>query len=259
MKRLITVTLLLSVMGGPFLSAPVFPQEAYYPPKPGVPINDFANLLSPGTSAKLDKLSRDLLDRTGAALVVATVETITPETIEEYANKLFEKWGIGEKGKDNGVLILVAVKEQKTWIEVGYGLEGAIPDARAFQIYRDVMVPHFKQGDFDQGIDLAAQAIAALIAKEYGVEIEGLDRVPSGTRKAGGRHKSPSALIILSFILIVVMVVVLRSVGSRGGRSGGGYSGGGFWTSGGGGGGFSGGFGGFGGGMSGGGGAGGGW
>lgn len=257
MKRLITVTLLLSVIGGPLLSAPVFPQEAYYPPKPGVPINDFANLLSPGTSAKLNKLSRDLLDRTGGTVVVATVETIAPESIEEYANKLFEKWGIGEKGKDNGVLILVAVKERKARIEVGYGLEGAIPDAKASQIIRQVMLPRFKTGDFNTGIDRAVQAVSGLIAKEYGVEIEGLDRVPSGSGSTGGRLKTPSALITIFFILIVIIITVLRVFGVGGRHSGGGYYGGGSWS--GGGGGFSGGFGGFGGGMSGGGGASGGW
>lgn len=222
-------------------------------PEPIGYVNDFAGILSPETEVKLNRLIGDLEKQTTAQVAVATVESISPETVEIYTNKLFEKWGVGQKEKDNGVLILVAVMERKTWIEVGYGLEGAIPDARVSRIYRDIMVPAFGKGDFNDGIFRTVKAIAGLIAEESGVEIDGVSPPPSMKISSRTRGGGIFALVILIFVLISF----LRS-GSR--RSGTNSRGGGFWV-GGGTGGFSGGFGGggFGGGMSGGGGAGGGW
>lgn len=233
----------------------VFGGEAFYPRETGF-VNDFAGIISPGTEAKISAWCRDIERQTTAEVAVATVKSIAPETVETYANKLFEKWGIGKKGKDNGVLLLVALKERKTRIEVGYGLEGAIPDAKASAIYRKIMVPNFRSGDFDQGILKATEAIAALIAQEYQVQINGVD---PGTLSAIKPRSALSRIIGGLFTLLIFIFIFGSRMGlfgwmmlGAGGRRGG------YW-SGGGGGGFSGGFGGFGGGMSGGGGAGGGW
>ncbi|MDP8275417.1 MAG: TPM domain-containing protein, partial [Candidatus Euphemobacter frigidus] len=221
MKRFVILILLLNGIVGLFSSVRAIAQEADYPSRPSVPINDFGNLLSPQNEARLDRLSRDLLDRTGAAVVVATVETIAPETIEEYATKLFERWGIGRKGKDEGVLILVAVKERKVRIEVGYGLEGTIPDAKASRIIRQIMLPDFRKGNFGTGIVLGTQAIAGLIAEEVGVEIEGVDRkaIEAGTTRK--RSRAPKALGIFIVILIFALITIIRSVGSGRGRGSG--------------------------------------
>ena len=231
--------------------------EVFYPQETGY-VNDFAGILSSGTKASLNSWISELEKKTTAEVAVVTVKTIAPETVETYANKLFEKWGIGKKGKDNGVLLLVALKERKTRIEVGYGLEGAIPDAKAFAIYKKIMVPNFRSGDFDQGILKATEAIAALIAQEYKVQISGVD---PGTLAA---IKPPSALakIIGSIFTLLIFIFIFGSrLGLFGWMMVGTGSRGGYWSggSGGGSGGFGGGFGGFGGGMSGGGGAGGGW
>jgi len=250
-KYLIVVigTILVGQIFPPLLAA----EEAQYPSPSGY-VNDYAGLLSEETEEVLDNKIKDLDAKTTAEVAVVTLETIAPESIEEYANKLFEKWGVGKKGEDNGILILVAVKERKTRIEVGYGLEGAVTDAEAHRIIEGVMLPFFKEGNFEKGIDLAVQAVIALVAKEYGVEIEGIERVSEETAPRGSGSSSPVGLIIF-FIFVVIFVVSLFKARSRGGGH---SSGGGVW-SGGGGGGFSGGFGGFGGGMSGGGGASGGW
>lgn len=252
MKTRFFITILIAFLSVLFLGLPTEGSEPDYPESIGY-VNDFAGILSTETELKLNRMIADLEKQTTAQVAVATIESISPETVETYTNKLFEKWGVGQKDKDNGVLILVAVKERKTWIEVGYGLEGAIPDALSSRIYRDIMVPSFGKGDFNGGISRAVEAIAGLVAEEFGVEIDGASAPPkikTSSRTGGGW--------IFAFVILVVVLPLLLRSGSR--RSGTSSRSGGFWI-GGGSGGFSGGFGGggFGGGMSGGGGAGGGW
>jgi uncharacterized protein len=210
-------------------------------------------------------MSRQLLAATGDVVVVATVQTIEPYgDIREYANKLFENHGrgIGKKGKDNGVLILVAVQERKVWIEVGYELEQWITDGYAGETSRNDMVPHFRSGAYGAGLLAGTTRIIGRIAEGRGVTLEGVP-VPARQRSNGGAPL-PFWVFLLIFILIVVMSRIgggrgsslrRRSIWSSGiGPFGGGFGGGGF-----GGGGFGGGFGGFGGGASGGGGGGGSW
>jgi len=252
MKIRVFIILLIALSPALFFDIPVEGAEPEYPDSIGY-VNDFAGILSPETKLKLNRLIVDLEKQTTAQVAVATVESISPETVETYTNKLFEKWGVGQKEKDNGVLILVAVKERKTWIEVGYGLEGAIPDAHASRIYRDIMVPSFGKGDFNGGISRTVEAIAGLIAEDSGVSIDGASTPPktkTSSRTGGG-------WVFFFVVLVVVLISFFRASRRNSGTS---SRGGGFWV-GGGSGGFSGGFGGggFGGGMSGGGGAGGGW
>lgn len=242
-----------------FACGPAKQNQAYYPPKPDRPVNDFADILNNGTETALDKLSRRIYTETGAALVIATIQSIAPANLETYANKLFEKWEIGEKGKDNGVLLLVAVKERKTRIEVGYGLEGAIPDAKAYAVYKNILVPAFRAGDFNRGITRAAEALAGMIADEYGVKIPDLEKV---SVPATGREETSLPGILGGIVTVILFILFFGlRLGLFGAiLMGSGRRRGGFWYGGGSsGGGFSGGFGGFGGGMSGGGGAGGGW
>ena len=182
------------------------------------------------------------------------IKTLKDYPIEDYANKLFRAWGIGNKKTNNGILILAAIDDRKIWIEVGYGLEGTITDALSSRIINTIITPEFKQGNFSEGIEKGTAAIVTLIAKEYNVSLTGvpepvyLDQQQSGS----------------VWVLLFIICIFISFFFSRGGMfapmifPGGGYGrgglGGGF-----GGGGFSGGFGGFGGGMSGGGGASGSW
>jgi uncharacterized protein len=233
-----------------------FCEEAGFPDYTGY-VNDYANILSGETKARITALSGEIEAKTTGQLAVLTIDTVTPFDIETYSVKLFEKWGIGQKGKNNGVLILVAVKDRQARIEVGYGLEGAIPDALAKNIIEKSMIPFFKSGDYNSGILQSAAVISKLIAGEYNVEISEIENI-----KIGAPSKKFSIFDFLFLLLIIIMVVrrsfflFLPMPGSRGRRNDYWYGGGGASGSSGG---FSGGFGGFGGGFSGGGGASGGW
>jgi len=133
----------------------------FVPPKilayssPGSPtgyVNDFAGILSSDTKKTLETKLSSLDASTSAQLSVVTIKSLDGDTIENYAEKLFKEWGIGQKGKDNGVLLLVAVDDHKLRIEVGYGLEGALTDAESSNIIRNTITPEFKKGDYNKGI-----------------------------------------------------------------------------------------------------------
>lgn len=230
-----------------FLGIGVTAAEPAYPSSVGW-VNDFANVISADDRRQMSNLIQELKDKTKAEIAVATVPTIGEEVIETYAVRLFEKWKIGEKGKDTGVLVLLAIKERKVKIEVGYGLEGAIPDGLAGQIIDQTMLPYFKAGDFSSGLKNGAMEVVRIIAKEYNIKIKGVvDR----------RDKIPDvSLLKVLFLLFFGIFFLIGSKRKRYFRSGtGGYWGGGGFSGGGFSGGFGGGFGGFGGGFSGGGGA----
>jgi uncharacterized protein len=239
-------------------------------PKPNPPklVNDAANVLSPEQRQILEQKLVALDDSTSNQIAVVLIPTLDGYEVQEYANKLFREWGIGSKGTNNGVLILAAIDDRKVWIEVGYGLEGAIPDIVASDIYRKKIVPAFKEGNYYRGIDDAVNALGKAAAGEYKIKRE---------RKGSGGTTGKSILTFV-IILFVVLMIVARGGGGKGGGMmsrrgygdiaeaifwssvlGGGRRSSGGWGSGSGGGFGGGGFGGFGGGSSGGGGAGGGW
>ena len=246
------------------------------PPELTEPVNDFAHIIDSASAADLDRMIRSLKAASGDVVVVATVPTIEPYAdINEYAVRMFENRGrgVGDKGKDNGVLIVVAVKERKVRVEVGYDLEQWITDGFAGGTSREFMAPLFRQGNYGAGLVAGTARIIQRIAQGRGVSIEGVQP----TRP---RSDSDSGFPVWIIVLIIVAVIVLSRSGggprrrrrywgggpwsgwsSGVGPFGGGWisSGGGFGGGGGGGGGFGGGFGGFGGGRSGGGGGGASW
>jgi uncharacterized protein len=248
---------LIIVLFGIFLGLGVKLYAQSYPSAPGNYIYDGAKMISADDQGIITDLLTELDRKTTAQVAIATVDTTAPETIETFAVKLFEQWGIGRKGKDNGVLFLIAKNDRKLRIEVGYGLEGALPDAICDRIINSIVVPDFKQADFSGGIHKGAVAIVSLIAKEYNVAITGEEDALYSSVRAEEKLDTQSLLVII-VILLVLFFLFMPLFNSRTGY-GGGYwygSSGGF----GGGGSFGGGgFGGFGGGMSGGGGSSGGW
>jgi uncharacterized protein len=244
------------------------------------PVNDFAKVIDAQNAATIDRMSRALKAKTGDVVVVVTVPTIEPfGDINEYTVKLFENHGkgIGEKGKDNGVLIVLAMKERKVRIEPGYALEEFVTDGFSGETSRDVMAPQFRRGNFGDGLRLGAERVIGRIAQGRGVTLDGV-RVPAAaTRSRNGGSPIGFGVILLVFFAILIISRIGGGPGRRrrrswgggpwsgwssgvgpfgGGWGGGGFGGGGF---GGGGGGFGGGFGGFGGGRSGGGGGGASW
>ena len=261
-KRIFCFTILFLIIQFTFtLSA--FCQAERLPNYTGY-INDYAGILSYDTKSKLSILIGELERKTTAQIAILTIDTTSPLDIESYAVKLFEKWGIGQKGKDNGVLLLISVKDRDMRIEVGYGLEGAIPDALAKIIIEKYITPSFKEGDFDTGVMKGAVGLAKLIAKEYEIELSEADRLPIDVPIP---EKPPLIVSIINFIFTVFIIIMFLSlrlgffwwwllIPGLHRRRGGYWYGGGF---GGNSGGFSGGFGGFGGGLSGGGGASGSW
>ncbi len=149
-------------------------------PKPLGYVSDYAQIISPAQNSRLTSLIEELERKTSVEIAVVTISTLEGIPIEEYAVKLFEQWGIGKKGKDNGVLILVAMKERKVRIEVGYGLEGTITDGMAGRIIREKTVPSFKKGDYGAGLFKAAITTANLIAENYGIELASLRDFSAG-------------------------------------------------------------------------------
>ncbi len=248
----------LIVSGG--ISTTVWAQN--YPAAPQGYVSDFAGTISAEDKEYITRLAQELEDKTTDQLAVVTVKSTEPETIEGYAVQLFQRWGIGQKGKDNGVLLLVAVSDRKVRIENGYGLEGTLTDLISGKIIRDIIVPSFKSGDYSTGIKDGATAIVSVIAKAQGIEITGQEgRIAQSLQSED--DETSSRLFRLIFFIFVIMIIFRNLIYLPLMYTGGGYGGGrGNWGGGGfsgGGGGFGGGFGGFGGGMSGGGGASGSW
>lgn len=224
-------------------------------PKPVGFVNDYAKVMTSAKRADMDRLLGRLNEKSGIEIVVVTLKTFRPMTIEQYAVELFQKWGIGESGKDNGILILVAVEDRKVRIEVGYGLEGVVTDAQSKVIINDLMLPAFRQGNYNLGISSGAVMILRIIAQEYNIDLE-LGKTPLASPSKGRKASPVGSLITLLFFIMIFglrfgTLFFIMGSGRRSYWSGGGHYGGG--------GSFGGGFGGFGGGMSGGGGASGSW
>jgi uncharacterized protein len=225
-------------------------------PDPEGPVNDFAQVISPQYEAQMTQLAQALWDQTGTSVVVATFRDLGGESPQIFANKLYRSWGIGTKGEDKGVLILLALKERRVRIEPGYGSEGILPDAKVGGILDQHVVPLLRLDRYGEGLLNGMAAVAQVVAKDAGVKLD-LDRYAPGVT-VQPKARRGIRLLPLLFILFIIFGLFGRGRGFfpffffpwifMGGAGMGGSFGGG--------GGFSGGFGGFGGGMSGGGGAG---
>lgn len=248
----------------------LYAQEVLPRPNPPRLVTDQAGVLSASEIQALEQKLVALDDSSSNQIAVVLIKTLNDRPVEDYATKLFREWGIGNKKTNNGVLILAAIDDRKVWIEVGYGLEGAIPDITASEIYRNIIVPAIKQRKYFEGLDNATDALAKAAVGEYKV-----------ARKKDSPSSGPGSVITFMILLAIVLMIVggggfgggggrrnsglgglaegiilgslLNGGNRRGGWGDGGFGGGGFGGGGGGG------FGGFGGGSSGGGGAGGGW
>jgi uncharacterized protein len=233
-------------------------------------VTDLAGIISPDAKARLEALCLELEQKTGAQMAIVTVRSLDGEDVDQYGNDLFKQLGVGNKKDNRGVLLLVAPTDRKYRVEVSYGLEPVINDARAGDAGR-LMRSYFLQGNYNAGIEAAAWQLAKFIADDHGVT---LTAAPPAQPVRPRQNDSPSIPIwpILIFIFVVINIIraLARGGSGRGGRGSGWWigpmiggmlgGGGGFGgSSGGGSSGGGGGFGGFGGGSSGGGGASGGW
>jgi uncharacterized membrane protein YgcG len=206
---------------------------------------DDARLLDAATAARLGDMLATHEKATGQQIVVVTVPSLHGEAIEEFGYQLGRRWGIGQKGKDNGALLIVARDDRKVRIEVGYGLEGQLTDAISSAIVNQIIIPAFRQGNFNKGIvDGATAMIKVLGGDTDAVQVQ---------RPVAAERAGPTSIPIFVILLFIVIVVISRMggrrrggvlpgailggiAGSRGGFGrGGGFGGGGGFTGGGGG------------------------
>jgi len=238
-------------------------------------VTDLAQVIDPATKSKIEALCSEVQQKTGAQIAVVTVRSLDGQSKEDYAADLYKHLGVGSKKENRGVLLLLAPSERQYRVEVGYGLEPVINDARAGDVGR-AMVPSLRAGDYSGAVMSGVTRLAQLIAADKGVQLAGVPSLPA-TRQPAAGSGLPWWLVLLAFVGIpwLIRAISRRGGGGTGSRSGGRGGGippvifmppiGGGWGGGGGFGGSSGGFGGgggfggFGGGMSGGGGAGGSW
>lgn len=236
------------------------PNDAVIPDRPNPPrlVNDFAGMLQPSERSQLEQKLRTYNDSTSTQITIVIVKTTQPYPIGDFAFQVGRKWGVGQKGKNNGLVLAWATDDRKIYLATGYGLEGAIPDAVANRIIKNILSPAFKQQQYYQGLDDATTEIIKRASGEYRAEESSDD---------GGGGGPFFFFLIVGIIILIVIISRRNGGGGNRYRGGGGgpiffppttYSGWGSSSGGWGGGGSSGGgFGGFGGGSFGGGGAGG--
>lgn len=203
------------------ISVNSFAQDKEYPDKPDPPrlVNDYAHLLSTGENEQLERKLEDFANSTSTQITVVTMSNLGGHDISEYSVHIFNDWGLGQSGKNNGVLMLVALDDgygkRKAWITVGRGLQGVLTDAKSGQIFRNQMVPAFKNKEYYRGLSDAADAVIAVTKGEY-------------TASEGDRHHEPhkqkeSGKGAPFIIIIIIILIIIFSVRNRGGGGGGGY------------------------------------
>jgi len=222
------------------VALPAGAQERAVPPL-SAHVNDTANLLSPSARAELERKLADYEQASGHQFALLTIDSLQGDALESFSIRVVEAWKLGKKGKDDGLLLLVANKERKLRIEVGYGLEGEITDAFSARVIRNVVVPAMRAGNAAAGFD---QAFSLLMKKASGEDVA----PPQGAadREPRRRSSSPFGWLVLLFFIspILIPFILARIRGGRGGGGpwgGGGFGGGGFGGGGFGGGGFGGG------------------
>ncbi len=246
----VLIVALFALLAVPVLAAPSFP------PLTGR-VTDAAGILPADTVAALTAKSAALEQSTKIQLVVATVPDLQGLEIEDYGYQLGRAWGIGQKGENNGVVLIVAPNERKVRIEVGYGLEGMLTDAVTSQIIRRDIIPHFKAGDMAGGVTAGTESLLQLLAlpaDQQAVVAAQAAAVRQAPRNGGGIHAGQIVWIVIIIIWLLVSVSRRRrglssgpviiwgpGMGGWGGGGGGGWGGGGGGGFGGGGGGFGGG------------------
>ena len=246
-----------------FLLLPLVVMAQDIPKAPNPPrlVNDFVGMLSEAEKQLLEQKLVSMDDTTSTQIAIVVIPTVEPFDMNTYAVELGRQWGIGQKGKNNGNLILWATDDRKVYIATGYGVEGALPDAYAKRVVDQIIIPNFKEGQYYRGLDEGTSAIMKYVSGEFDAEPTEAEDFP----------------IWVFILMLIIIYIIIKSISKNGGNRGGGmrndsswpyttytgwgrhsgnWTGGGFgggWSGGGGGGGF----GGFGGGSFGGGGAGG--
>ena len=160
-------------------------------------VNDYAGMLSPGTEGQLESMLQQLEQAESTQIVVLTVPSLEGDALEDFSMRVAEQWKVGQKGLDNGAILLVVQADRKLRIEVGYGLEGRLTDLLAGQIIRNVIVPEFKAGRFDQGVLQGVGAMAGVVKGEF--------KAPAKTRRPARRGSGFRSSIIFAIIILFII------------------------------------------------------
>jgi uncharacterized protein len=187
-----------------------FAADQTYPDKPNPPrlVNDFAHCLSAAEVARLEQKLEQYATSSSTQITIVTINNLGGMDKEQYAVELFNRWGLGQKDKNNGVLLFVSVQDRAAWITVGTGLEGVMTDAKSGTIFRNELAPAFKEGHYFEGFSDACDAIIAVTKGEYTADKHHAER--------GGRG---SFFVVI--IIFIIILFFLRGNNRRGGRGGG--------------------------------------
>ena len=202
-------------------------ETAQYPPANGH-VNDLAGVVDQSTRTRLETLLTNFEARTGTQIAVVTIKSLDGRMVEEYANELYRAWGIGAKSgenKDKGALLLIAIEDRKTRLEVGYGLEGDLPDGLSGELIRR-MRPFLKQADYSQAVWVGSRSIVDTLAERWQVSLEGIEdrQFAWKQRRERGFRVSPLVIFIVIVVVVIIISIISRFTGGGGRRGGGGGS-----------------------------------
>lgn len=224
--KFIVVTLVLSLTFTIFAAAINLPQ-----PTSNFFVNDFANVIDDDVENELQSIGASLYKQTTAQVVVVTVDSLDGYDVEEYALELGREWGVGSEETNNGVVLLLSESDRQVTIQVGYGLEGCLPDGKTGRILDNYAIPYLSDNDFSTGLASAYKAIANVVCVEYGVE---LDNLNIEDYNDDYDFEMSDDEVIIVFITIFMVIVIFTSIAfkNNGGGShhgGGSYRGGGYY------------------------------
>ncbi len=210
MKKQIFSRLAVSVLCAAVIMLPaVFSAYAVVPPTRAFYVNDSADVLTAATEEYIVETGSSLAAQTGAQIVVVTIPTLGGESLEEYATELFRTWGIGDKQQNNGLLLLCAVEDRLFRVEVGYGLEGDLPDGKTGRMQDEYLIPYLRQNLFDEGIKNCYNAFLGEVAAIYGVTVTA--DAPVSPHAAGSVSGEVMSAVVGGPLVITLAGLVLLS------------------------------------------------
>lgn len=199
LKIVVIFFILINILSAKTLAV-VEPSAEFY-------VNDYANLLNSETRDYIINTNKNLYSQTGAQIVVVTIPSLEGDSLEDYATELFRKFEIGDKTKNNGLLLLLSLEERQFRIEVGYGLEGILPDGKTGRIQDEYIIPYLKQDNWNDGIKNGFNAIIQIIADEYNVDVGAQSAV---VNESEGTIDDGTAITI--FLSMIISTIVRSNI-----------------------------------------------
>jgi uncharacterized protein len=182
-----------------FLFVPFSLMALNIPPLEGR-VNDRAGIFSSTQTRELEQYLTALESESSVQMAILTIPSLKGEDLEGFSIRVADEWKLGQEGKDNGVLLLLAVEDRKVRLDVGYGLEGSLTDAKSGYIVREIMIPYFSKGDFAGGIMAASSAVAGVVTGGKDISVEALHKSTQGEQQSS-RRSVPVNLLVILFIL----------------------------------------------------------